>query len=747
MHETDREAVEAEGLYRDMLAPLNEVERTLKQYSNVIDDDDALALRETAESLREDGRELLDDGRLLRLGVIGQVNAGKSSLLNALLFDGEEVLPRAATPMTASLTHILKSDRDEIEIEYYSESDWDEIVRHSKQYRRELGEHEAQESKAGGGATPTPEPALFLRASHELVEMARDKGLKVEDYHGRKDRYDTSIDKLNEMLPRLVGAEGELTPLVKSVTIRCSQGMPEMDIVDTPGVNDPIVSRSRETRKFLGRCDAVLLLSYSGQFMDSEDATFFLGRVRAAGIARKVLLASKFDSALIDVSIDHNGDLQKALDDTRDRLAEHAMDALRRTSRDSDIGVSKEEVLFVSPMCTALARRPFSEWSTDEEEVFENLRRAYPGWLNLVDGEVGEETKVTLSEIGNRDGVDRCLSAIRSDKNSILERKVRDFLDQKRRDVETSLRELTEDLSGQRNDLNNGTISDANERVGSLERMMEDIKEDVRDRWEDLVLDQWRLLDEASKNINSEAKEARENITGAVSKECRTERKNMSGVLPWFARILGLGGREPRTYEERVENETKIRDAVDEFTEALSERLEQAVRGMFQTKFRDRAKREMNTIVASRVSNEVASTLDADAMKRSIRRAVDQVRKSTAKNLELVRKELKKEFDDVAEWEVAKSGNISEDGSLAEKAREAVATAAKIAKARTERAMSMVGEVTERANSDLLPAVVEQLESERKRLKEDLANQESRLQRYGLALEAVERCAERFAST
>ena len=102
MHETDREAVEAEGLYRDMLAPLNEVERTLKQYSNVIDDDDALALRETAESLREDGRELLDDGRLLRLGVIGQVNAGKSSLLNALLFDGEEVLPRAATPMTSA---------------------------------------------------------------------------------------------------------------------------------------------------------------------------------------------------------------------------------------------------------------------------------------------------------------------------------------------------------------------------------------------------------------------------------------------------------------------------------------------------------------------------------------------------------------------------------------------------------------------------------------------------------------------
>ena len=44
------------------------------------------------------------DGRTLKLGIIGRVKSGKSSLINALIFEGKNVLPKAATPMTAALT-------------------------------------------------------------------------------------------------------------------------------------------------------------------------------------------------------------------------------------------------------------------------------------------------------------------------------------------------------------------------------------------------------------------------------------------------------------------------------------------------------------------------------------------------------------------------------------------------------------------------------------------------------------------
>ena len=52
------------------------------------------------------------EGRNLRVGIIGRVKAGKSSLLNALMFAGNDVLPKAATPMTASLTILRYTDQD-----------------------------------------------------------------------------------------------------------------------------------------------------------------------------------------------------------------------------------------------------------------------------------------------------------------------------------------------------------------------------------------------------------------------------------------------------------------------------------------------------------------------------------------------------------------------------------------------------------------------------------------------------------
>ena len=43
----------------------------------------------------------------LNIAIMGQVKAGKSSFLNALLFDGNPILPEAATPKTANLTRII----------------------------------------------------------------------------------------------------------------------------------------------------------------------------------------------------------------------------------------------------------------------------------------------------------------------------------------------------------------------------------------------------------------------------------------------------------------------------------------------------------------------------------------------------------------------------------------------------------------------------------------------------------------
>lgn len=238
-------AEEVAASRNDLQKALDAVATVVEGHSDVIPADDAHA--RAIAGIRADVTRLrtkLDGDRLLRLGVVGQVKAGKSSLLNLLLFDGKEVLPKAATPMTASLTHITKSDRDEIEVEYYTSDDWAQIEQNAKEHKRR---------KADGGAVQTPD---FIQASSELVDMARDRGLQVGRYLDKTDVQTVPVSELNQRLTSLVGARGELTPLVKSVAIRCSQGVPDLDIVDTPGINDPIGSRSHRAEKMLVECDA-----------------------------------------------------------------------------------------------------------------------------------------------------------------------------------------------------------------------------------------------------------------------------------------------------------------------------------------------------------------------------------------------------------------------------------------------------------------------------------------------------------
>ncbi len=90
------------------------------------------------EELEKTLKELQDTNRDLKVGIIGRVKAGKSSLLNALIFEGVEVLPKAATPMTASLTVLKYADTLSAEVEFYSPKDILELENEHERYEREF---------------------------------------------------------------------------------------------------------------------------------------------------------------------------------------------------------------------------------------------------------------------------------------------------------------------------------------------------------------------------------------------------------------------------------------------------------------------------------------------------------------------------------------------------------------------------------------------------------------------------------
>lgn len=149
----------------------------------------------SAENQKEIEQKL--DNEVLTLGVIGQMKAGKSTFLNAFVFE-RDVLPAATTPMTAALTIITYGEEEKIEAEFYNEAEWNEQCLTAQRNLAEIT-NELERSK--------------VQAAQELIDKSDRLGGKLKELLGKKQS--DSLDKLIEY----VGADGRFISITKSVRI------------------------------------------------------------------------------------------------------------------------------------------------------------------------------------------------------------------------------------------------------------------------------------------------------------------------------------------------------------------------------------------------------------------------------------------------------------------------------------------------------------------------------------------------
>ena len=124
---------------------------------------------ESLKNLKSSLDEKREEKRIFKLGIVGQMKTGKSSFLNEYLF-GEEILPTAATPMTAALTLIKYSDENKAEIEFYDRDDWNNIEENNKKYEKEYNKalEEAKEEAEKKGRVFNKERFKFEDADSIL---------------------------------------------------------------------------------------------------------------------------------------------------------------------------------------------------------------------------------------------------------------------------------------------------------------------------------------------------------------------------------------------------------------------------------------------------------------------------------------------------------------------------------------------------------------------------------------------------
>lgn len=440
---------------------LHEIEKILETGRSMIDEQYIDNFDLEIKHVEDGWQDVVDTNRTLKIGIVGGVKAGKSSFLNALLFRGRDILPKAATPMTAALTKISYSETPYAKIIFYEDKDWNAIVQNSLKFDEQLDreiaiekkkraekakgnfiERKCQKNKEAAYGDALDRYTMNLlknkiaeeyRACKELTEMANKRGVAVNTLLG-SDKEIPLSDNLEADLKEYVGAEGKYTPFVKYIELGMNEPMlKDLEIIDTPGLNDPIVSRSIVTKRFLKNCDAAFLMSFCGQFMSAQDVTFLLKALPQEGIRHVVLIGSKFDSVLQEKSY-ANMPLLQAMGQLIDKLSAAASDTIQRNSSStSSQGKRFTKALppvFISSLLYTATQKMknhelLSELSEEEKKSIDNLAKSYK------DFEKGNaDFLIDMSNIDEGIRKEK-LTIYKQERNRILQEKSEEYIKQK----------------------------------------------------------------------------------------------------------------------------------------------------------------------------------------------------------------------------------------------------------------------------------------------------------------------------
>lgn len=410
-HATDQQEKEFQQLTQKVA--------TIKQaLSPYMDDRDA----ENIDRLSRDIQTKLDkfrrEDRKLTLAVVGCVKAGKSSFLNELIFQGKDILPHAFRPKTATLTKIEYDAHPHMMITYYRPVEWEQLEKLAKQ------ESSTRED---------------VKTAKELVNDVKNSGLDVKPYLAKgKEIIDMPDEKLMEsVLDTYVGANGQLTPIVKSVTLCINR--PELEglsIVDTPGTNDPIVSRTQATKDFLAECDVVFFLTKA---LDNQDVNLLQTQLPGQGVGDIRLIASKFDDVVLDAADSQNSleevilaEKEKFQHNVEKIFTEHAEEYAK--SGRTEFGKlmhSCTHPFFLSSLMHRMAKKTRERYTPLEENVFEELDYYH-----------GDMSPELVAKLGDMTAIEKEFQDIAAHKDEKLAASLQQTLPTFKRNLQTVLENL-----------------------------------------------------------------------------------------------------------------------------------------------------------------------------------------------------------------------------------------------------------------------------------------------------------------
>ena len=233
---------------------------------------------------------------VLTIGIIGQMNVGKTSLVNSLIF-GDNTLPTSETPMTAALTYITYAEKRTAVAEMLTFDDYSEIM---EKYNTPI----------------TNENKTEIESAKNLIN-------KIKDIPNVSEMFGKIVNVDFKDFGDYVGADGKYTSLVKLMRLTWdNERLKGICIVDTPGYNDPVTSRELTTKRFLSQANVIIWVQDVAQNFTKPDIELINTQIPKSGIGKLVSAINKKDSVTTQ---DLEQVLQRASEDKK-RISENNPD-------------------------------------------------------------------------------------------------------------------------------------------------------------------------------------------------------------------------------------------------------------------------------------------------------------------------------------------------------------------------------------------------------------------------------------
>lgn len=249
---------------------LDEENKTFQElkadFEALINDLKEIFISEDFKQELDDTKEYMNDQKF-SIGITGVMNAGKSTMLNALM--GQEILGSAVVPETANLT-IVKYGKPEAKVFYWNKQEWNRIE----------------------------QSALQLKSMKEYVaETKKVFGEQLDNYI-QENSVSENVDINNLALYTSAEASGKKCNIVKYVELKSELNFlaDGIEIVDTPGLDDPVIQREEITKEYLSKCDLMLHLMNVSQSATLKDVEFIIDALLYQNVTKLLVVITRADT-------------------------------------------------------------------------------------------------------------------------------------------------------------------------------------------------------------------------------------------------------------------------------------------------------------------------------------------------------------------------------------------------------------------------------------------------------------------